>query len=105
MFQRIYKKINKSCFKLVSGLGYRSVHSLNKVCRKVVYGMENSIPVQMKQFLSHQLSHLTTVLHIHLAMATKPTQLHYTIITVIGIICFSIVKIEVPNKDSALCHC
>ena len=25
--------------------------------------------------LSHQLSHLTTVFHIHLAMATKPLQL------------------------------
>ena len=32
-----------------------------------MYGMEN--------FLSHQLSHMATVPHIHLAMATKPPQL------------------------------
>ena len=34
-------------------------------------------------FLSHQLSHLTTIPNIHLAMATKPTQLIYNVTSII----------------------
>ena len=37
-------------------------------------------------FLSNQQSHLTTVLHIHLAIATKPPQLIYNVISIIYII-------------------
>ena len=42
--------------------------------------MENSIPVQIPFPQPPSLSHLATVPHIHLAMATKSPQLIYNIL-------------------------
>ena len=74
-------------------------------CHRIHY-MKPSLP--KSHFLSHQLSHLTTVPHIHLAMATKPPQLmiksHTLIINthLIKMVQLPLPKLDVGNLTT---HC
>ena len=86
---------------------FRKIFNKNIIltlCRDILgyqlQGMENSIPAQIPFPQPPSQSHLTTMLHIHLAMATKPSQL---INNVISIILLLLTSTELRHDISDCC--